>query len=288
MNEREETSPQPRHAAERPLIVGMILLFVVHVGIQAYHIGAGVPPAQRIPWKVIVPVFAGFGLLHALYTLGWRRALLLLGVTCVTGFIAEFVGIKTGLIFGRYFYTDVLGPKILSTVPVLIPFSYFMMLYPSYIITNLILDARPEANGHTFPRLMWASLLTGLVMTSWDLSNDPLMADQIKAWVWVDGGPYFGIPIQNFYGWIVVSIVICFLYRFLERFLRFEPYGRPFPWIMIAPIVAYGMFGLADSIIGYPLATRTIPPFAMGISMIAAAVRLFDRKPVMPSARTIG
>ena len=244
--------------SERVLLVAMAALLFSHLGIQGYHIAFAIPPAQRIPWTVIVPLFSTFGLLHALYTLGWRRALLFLGITCAAGFLFEFAGVKTGVIFGRYLYTDVLGPKILSTVPLIIPPAYFMMLYPSYIITNLILDARPEAREHTFARLFWATLMTGLVMTAWDLSNDPLMAGEVKAWLWLDGGPYFGIPIRNFYGWIAVSITICFVYRFLEREVRVEPYGRPFPWVMFAPILGYAAFALSDCLIGYPAATRVI------------------------------
>jgi uncharacterized membrane protein len=264
-------------AAERTLIAAMTALLAAHVGIHAYHIVWAVPPVQRIPWMVIVPLFTTFGFLHALYTLGWPRSALFLALTCATGFVFEFTGVKTGVVFGRYLYTDVLGPKILGTVPFIIPPAYFMMLYPSYVMTNLILDARPEARGHTMPRLIGATLLTGLVMTAWDLSNDPLMADEVKAWHWLDGGPYFGIPIRNFFGWIAVSITICFLYRLLERYLPIKPYGRPFTWVMLLPIIGYAAFGLSDILIGFPHATRVIPPFAMGIPIIAAAVRVFDR-----------
>jgi uncharacterized membrane protein len=264
-------------SVECALLIGMGALLLAHIGIHGYQVVYAVPPARRIPWTVVVAVFASFALLHALYTLGWRRALLFAGVTCLTSFVFEFLGVKTGVVFGRYVYSDVLGPKLLATVPLIVPPAYFMMLYPSYIITNLILDARPEAREHTFARLMWATLLTGLVMTAWDLSNDPLMA-AVKAWIWLDGGPYFAIPIQNFRGWIAVSVTICFAYRLLERPVRIDPHGRPFRWVMLGPIIGYGVFALSDSLIGFPPATRVIPPFAMGIPMIAAAVRLFDQR----------
>jgi putative membrane protein len=276
-------APATHPTAERTLIILMIALLATVVGIHAYHIAWRVPPAQRIPWMVIVPLFTSFGFVHALYTLGWQRSMLFLAVTCATGFFFEFVGVKTGMIFGRYLYTDVLGPKILATVPFIIPPAYFMMLYPSYVITNLILDARPEARDQSFGRLIGATLMTGLVMTAWDLSNDPLMADQVKAWRWLDGGPYFGIPTQNFFGWIAVSITICFVYRLLEQRLPIVPCGRPFPWVMILPIIGYGAFALSDILIGYPDATRVIPPFAMGIPVIAAVVRLFDRPVETPA-----
>jgi uncharacterized membrane protein len=170
---------QGTRSAERMLIAAMVVLLGAHVGIHAYHIVFHVPPPQRIPWMVIVPLFATFGLLHGIYTLGWRRAVLFLAVTCATGFMFEFVGVKTGVLFGAYVYTNVLGPKILNTVPFIIPPAYFMMLYPSYIITNLILDARPEAREHTTARMIAAAVLMALVMTAWDLSNDPLMADEV-------------------------------------------------------------------------------------------------------------
>jgi uncharacterized membrane protein len=275
--------PGTSRGTERLLIAAMLVLLGAHVGIHAYHIVFRIPPPQRIPWMVIVPVFTAFGLLHALYTLGWRRASLFFAVTCATGFLFEFAGVKTGALFGRYVYTSVLGPKLLDTVPIVIPPAYFMMLYPSYIIANLILDARPEAREHSLLRLIAATVLTALVMTAWDLSNDPLMADEVKAWLWLDGGPYFGIPVRNFYGWIAVSITICFSYRFLERFVRIEPFGTAIPWVLMLPIVGYGMFALSDMLIGYPLATRVLPPFGMGIPMLAALVRLFDRP--APAAR---
>jgi uncharacterized membrane protein len=258
------------------LIAAMVVLLGAHVAIHAYHIVFRIPPPQRIPWMVLVPVFTTFGLLHGIYTLGWRRAVLFLAVTCATGFLFEYVGVTTGMLFGAYVYTNVLGPKILYTVPFIIPPAYFMMLYPSYIITNLILDARPEAREHTTARMIAAAVLTALVMTAWDLSNDPLMADEVKAWLWLDGGPYFGIPVRNFYGWIAVSITICFGYRFLERFVPVVPVGQV-RWVMLLPIAGYGMFALSDMLIGYPVATRIMPPFGMGIPMLAAVVRLFDR-----------
>jgi uncharacterized membrane protein len=40
----------------------------------------------------------------------------------------------------------------------------------------------------------------GLVMTAWDLIMDPIkMAG--GNWVWVVKGAYFGIPLQNYWGW---------------------------------------------------------------------------------------
>jgi uncharacterized membrane protein len=38
-------------------------------------------------------------------------------------------------------------------------------------------------------------------MVAWDLASDPVWATIVRAWVWRDGGVYFGVPLSNFFGW---------------------------------------------------------------------------------------
>lgn len=47
--------------------------------------------------------------------------------------------VKTGVIFGEYYYGNVLGPKALETVPWLIPLSWFMFMYVSTITVDAAL-----------------------------------------------------------------------------------------------------------------------------------------------------
>src|ERR1700759_2929064 len=47
---------------------------------------------------------------------------------------SELAGTTVGLPFGPYHYTDGLGPKWFAHVPLLIPFSWFIMAVPSYAI----------------------------------------------------------------------------------------------------------------------------------------------------------
>ncbi len=46
--------------------------------------------------------------------------------------------VRTGLVFGAYHYSDMLGIK-LGHVPVLIPLGWFMMIYPSRVVAKAIL-----------------------------------------------------------------------------------------------------------------------------------------------------
>ena len=261
---------------EAVLLSALCLLLVAHVGLHGYAIVKGVPPAAQIKWTVLVPIWSLFSLLHAWHALGWRRLLWLLGIVVSVSFFFEYVGVKTGAPFGRYFYTDELGPKLAGTVPFIIPFAYFMMLYPSHVITNLVLDGQAVSTIRRWQGIVAAAVLTALVMTAWDLTTDPVMANEVHAWTWVDGGPYFGIPLENFRGWTLVVALICIFYRFVELRVPLRPIGRSERWITMLPLIGYGTMALGDALVGTPIATRLIPPFAMGAPLLAAAVRLAD------------
>ena len=54
----------------------------------------------------------------------------------------------------------------------------------------------------------------GLVMTAWDLVMDPIMVAGGN-WVWDVKGAYFGIPLQNFWGWWLTVFTTFALYLWL-------------------------------------------------------------------------
>jgi len=53
-----------------------------------------------------------FSLCHAWYLLGGRHCLVFFTLAAVISWIFEEVGVATGLIYGPYHYTAVLGPKL--------------------------------------------------------------------------------------------------------------------------------------------------------------------------------
>jgi lycopene beta-cyclase len=121
-------------------------------------------------------------------------------VVGVLSYLAELLGSSTGFPFGKYHYTDVLQPQI-AGVPLLIPLAWFMMLPPAWAIAKTI---APHSNSR-FP--IYHVLISALAFTAWDLFLDPQMAGW-GFWVWESPGQYFGIPLGNYVGWIVVSAII--------------------------------------------------------------------------------
>lgn len=147
----------------------------------------------------------GFAVTHGSQRLGWRWALILLGVTFAVSLTLESLGVATGLVYGPYHYTSKLGPRFLGLVPFLIPVAWFMMSYPSLVITETMIP-RPSRAWRT---LLAASALGALVMTAWDVAMDPMMVANAH-WVWEVDGAFFGVPLQNYWGWWL-TIFLTFL-----------------------------------------------------------------------------
>lgn len=226
-----------------------------------------------------------FSIFHAAYVLGWRHTLLFFGITVAVSWSYEHVGVETGLIYGAYHYTDALGLK-LGHVPIIIPIAWFMMIYPSYIIANLIGSGRQmmtrdkkknNNNPITLVQILWLSFLSAVIMTAWDLVVDPYLSGPTeRAWIWEDGGQYFGVPLHNFGGWLLTTFTIYFVFRLLsERKFQMHTSRRPLTTsIILLPLISYGATMIANIIPGEPSELRIIGPIVMGIPLVIAATRL--------------
>jgi uncharacterized membrane protein len=209
---------------------------------------SGLLPVFLIPTPVNTLLAFTFGLLHAGQRLGWRRAFILAGVVFLTGLAFESFGVATGLIYGPYHYTDLLGIKFLNLVPYLIPIAWFMMIYPSFVIAEHLTNRLKS----TRPRLLLVSGIGGLIMTAWDLAMDPLMV-RGGNWVWDTPGAYFGVPVQNFWGWWLTTFVALLIYQLLAGRQTTPTHSEiPDSWA----VWLYGITGLStvivDAILGLP------------------------------------
>lgn len=145
-----------------------------------------------------VITFALASSLHAIQNFGLRWFATFAAIVVLTSFAIELVGVHTGLIFGDYEYSERLGWMI-GQVPLLIPLAWLMMMYPSLLLGWEL--------GRS--RFLFAPILSAWTMASWDLFLDPQMVGE-GYWVWFDanGNSTQEIPISNFVGWFVVTLVI--------------------------------------------------------------------------------
>jgi putative membrane protein len=113
---------------------------------------------------------------------------------------SELLGTSTGFPFGHYRYLSGLGYKIAELVPFTIPLSWFYVGLVSYLIACVGLNT---AQQKSWVRQVAAIALGALLLTAWDFTLDPAMSQtSVPFWVWEQPGAFFGMPYQNFAGWM--------------------------------------------------------------------------------------
>lgn len=155
------------------------------------------------------PTWVYMGLLPVLsLALYWRelgpaRSVGFLVAGSLIGAAAELVGTQTGFPFGAYTYEDWLGPKIAGHVPYLIPPSW-------YALSIICLDLARRYGLGRGGRIVAAAVL----MVVWDVALDPAMSYAFPFWTYGIEGQYFGMPLVNWAGWLLTSLVIAAVYEF--------------------------------------------------------------------------
>lgn len=195
-DERARSPAAPRRRVALALIASVYA--VLWAGGVAHHfLYGGVGAGQNWLASLFLAV-AG-----ALVLLGARgaRELRLLGGVAALGFAVELVGVRTGLPFGSYAYTDVLEPRLFG-VPLVMSAAWMTLV--AYVRQALGRAGLPT----------WAGVVAGAAwMTAIDLLIDPLAANRLGYWRWAGGGVYYGIPALNFAGWFVTSLLAFYLVR---------------------------------------------------------------------------
>lgn len=191
---------------------------------------AGVVGARRYGWGLIVAFFA---------------------ISYVVSFFWENLSVMTGFPFGNYFYT--LMPQLIY-VPLIIGVSYFGIGFVSWMTTNVILGG---ADAHLDLRtrvgrinVVALPVLSGAVMTMFDVGIDSISSTIRHTWVWEDGGGVFGVPFTNYLGWWFVTwtffqiFALILAVRQTRRPADAASALRPIPHAQ--PVVAYLVYGLSS------------------------------------------
>jgi uncharacterized membrane protein len=135
---------------------------------------------------------------------GWPRAVGAAAAAFALGLAGEWAGTRTGFPFGAYRYTGLLRPAA-GTVPLVVPLAWAAMGLPCYAVGTTLARSRP------------GRIAVGAVaLTAWDLFLDPQMIRN-GFWRWAHPGPYQGVPLSNFAGWLLVSTVLMAVFGSLLR-----------------------------------------------------------------------
>lgn len=139
--------------------------------------------------------------------LGWRRTLAFALWVSPTALLAELASTRVGFPFGLYRYTGATQGRELFVfdVPLMDPLSFTFLGYASFCLARAAFGARRP------PR--WAlALATGGLMMLIDVVVDPLAVLGDRWFLgplfrYAEPGWYFGVPLSNFGGWVLVGVV---------------------------------------------------------------------------------
>lgn len=148
-----------------------------------------------------------FIFLHGSKFLGKKNITIFFAVVCIVTFIAEYLGVNTGRLFGEYYYNSIGNGPLLGGVPPLLMLTYFSITYGTYWVIRILLGDFGVIRGI---KILWLSVLGGLIATLTDLAADPVNSTVNQVYIWTKGGIFFGVPYENFTGWLI-EIAIAFL-----------------------------------------------------------------------------
>jgi len=168
--------------------------------------------------------FLAVYLVAAVTHLGWKKTLSFTVAGYLIAFISEYSSINTGIPYGWYYYIDTTKTQELwiAGVPFFDSLSYVFLTYCSYTAALLTLSPIKTWRWNLVTletksiRHSGAVLLLGsLYQVFLDIVIDPV-ALQGHRWFlgqiygYREAGGHFGVPLSNYLGWWVVSLVLVF------------------------------------------------------------------------------
>jgi putative membrane protein len=225
-------------------------LLGIYAAARASQMFPGAIPMVVVVALHVLPPLA-FAVVHGARVYRLRGILTFILLSVAMGNFLENLSIFTGFPFGRYHFTDVMGPKVLA-VPILLGLAYVGMGYVSWTVARVILgDAGEPLHGS---RLVTRPLVAAFVMVAWDFSQEAIWSNFVHGWKWHDGGPYFGVPLSNFFGWYLTVYLI---YQSFALALRRT--SGPFPanfWR--TAILFYGVSALGNLLVPGPAEVTSV------------------------------
>ncbi|WP_460516653.1 carotenoid biosynthesis protein [Cyclobacterium sediminis] len=114
----------------------------------------------------------------------------------LVGMITEIIGVNTGLLFGDYSYSSVMGIRVFG-VPLTIGLNWFLLVYlTGGIFQNMIKND------------LIAAVLAASLMVLLDL-NLEVVAVELNFWQWHQES----IPLSNYFTWFLVAFIIQMVHR---------------------------------------------------------------------------
>ncbi|MGA2027779.1 MAG: carotenoid biosynthesis protein [Syntrophobacteraceae bacterium] len=219
----------------------------------------------RLFWGTIllrpyVFVFLAAYLVAGWRHIGWKRTLAYIPLGYTLAWISEFSSIHWGFPYGDYFYIQSTSHRELWVfgVPFMDSLSYVFLSYCSYSLAVFLMSPVTLWSGNLLTletsriRRSWQTLILGaFLFVLLDIVIDPVALQGAR---WFLGriygyrheGFYFGIPLSNFAGWLLVGAVLTSALQALERMFSVDsilhlPAGRSSWMRLLGPALYFSV-----------------------------------------------
>ncbi len=173
---------------EKFLKQAVIALSLIHlVGVVGIAISLNTPELFSLSWVFVLFSLGLLALFHSPFR--WNQLVPAIAIVAI-GFFAEVIGVKTGVLFGHYYYGTSLGIKIFG-VPLIIGLNWLMLTYATRILAQKLVSYRAMQ-----------VILGALLMVGYDFLLE-IPAQRLNMWHWVKGAPDY----HNFLGWLLVAAI---------------------------------------------------------------------------------
>ncbi len=174
-------------------------------------------------------VLLGFYLIAGSFQLGLKRITVFTILAYFIAFISEYTSTRIGIPYGFYYYTgETHGEELfISNIPFMDSLSYSFLGYFSYSLALLIVSPVTR-KGWKFElsHPPWYSkkvlFLTAILFALQDVLIDPVSLRGSKwflgqIYYYPEHGMYFGVPLSNFLGWLLVGLAIIYCFQKLDH-----------------------------------------------------------------------
>jgi uncharacterized membrane protein len=223
-------------------------------------------------------------LIHCSIWAGWQSTLKIFFLSWLTGYFTEVLGVNFQFLYGLYHYQEGLSGPLVLGVPPMAMLIYFSLGYASFIMGRAVVGGL--SNRVSGVRWIGVAIFAALAMTTHDFSNDPFQSTVRGLWVWPNGGAYFGVPLQNFVGWFLLTGFISIMVGVIANSdAAMENISKPkSSHFFLPPILLYLIFEVPQMVrpillepTAINLAGSGIAMFATTIPVVAALLALYSQ-----------
>lgn len=168
--------------AKLPLLLLQLLCYLIFTYSGLAHLICASISCTNTAVESYVPswTFSVYALIvahaaHAVHVFGWQFASFFFTYSFLVICLMEEASLRyDGIIFGRYNFTLAMGARITPNLPFLVPVCWISLIYPTFLMSNLIMRGHPLS----MPRARLADVLSSalaaaLMLTAFDVVSEP-------------------------------------------------------------------------------------------------------------------